>query len=84
MFLALDTSVDALAAGITFALLPGINIFISIAIIGAITFVLSGIGLKIGNLFGEKFKSEAEIAGGTILILMGEKILLQHLGVIIF
>lgn len=82
--LALATSVDALAVGITFALLPGVNIFISIAIIGAITFVLSGIGLKIGNLFGAKFKSKAEIAGGIILILMGVKILLQHLGVINF
>lgn len=81
LLLAIATSIDALAVGITFALLPDVNIFAAVGFIGVITFTLSAIGLKIGNVFGVKYKSKAEIAGGIILILMGIKILLEHLGV---
>ncbi len=82
--LAVATSIDALAVGVTFALLPEVNIGAAVGFIGAITFVLSAVGIKIGNIFGVKFKSKAELAGGIILILMGLKILLEHLGVINF
>ena len=82
--LAVATSIDALAVGITFALLPDVNIGAAVGFIGIITFTLSAIGIKIGNIFGVKFKSKAEFAGGLILILMGLKILLEHLGVINF
>lgn len=80
--LAVATSIDALAVGITFALLPNVNIAAAVGFIGVITFALSCVGLKIGNVFGTKYKSKAEIAGGVILILIGLKILLEHLGVI--
>ena len=76
--LAVGTSIDAMAAGITLAF-SAVNIFIAIAIIGVITFVLSAIGVKIGNIFGAKFKSKAEILGGVVLILLGLKILIEHL-----
>ena len=82
--MAVATSIDALAVGITFALLPDVNISAAVMFIGIITFVLSCVGIKIGNVFGAKFKSKAELAGGMILILMGTKILLEHLGVINF
>lgn len=82
--LAVATSIDALAVGVTFALLPEVNIGAAVGFIGIITFILSAIGIKIGNVFGMKFKSKAELAGGIILILMGLKILLEHLGVINF
>ena len=82
--MAIATSIDALAVGITFAMIPDTNIFISIGIIGVITFVLSGIGVFIGNKFGSKYEQKAQIAGGIILVLMGIKILLEHLGVISF
>ncbi|MDD6490816.1 MAG: manganese efflux pump MntP family protein [Firmicutes bacterium] len=82
--MAVATSIDALAVGITFALLPGVNILAAVLFIGCITFILSGIGLKIGNLFGLKYKAKAEFAGGLILVLIGLKILLEHLGVIGF
>ncbi len=76
--LAVATSIDALAIGITFAFLK-VNIFYSVSVIGVITFIMSGIGVKIGNLFGLKFKSIAEISGGAVLIIMGIKILTEHL-----
>ncbi len=82
--LAVATSIDALAVGITFALLPDVNIGAAVGFIGIITFTLSAVGIKIGNIFGVKFKSKAEFAGGLILILMGLKILLEHLGIINF
>lgn len=81
--MALATSIDALAAGITLVL-PGVNIWLAVLFIGLITFIFSAIGVKIGNIFGAKFKSKAELAGGIILILIGTKILLEHLGVINF
>jgi putative Mn2+ efflux pump MntP len=79
--LAVATSIDALAVGITFAFLK-VHIIWAISFIGAVTFALSAIGVKIGNLFGTRFKSKAELAGGVILILLGTKILLEHLGII--
>ncbi len=82
--LAVATSIDALAVGITFALLPDVNIIAAVALIGVTTCILSAIGLKIGNIFGAKYESRAQIAGGVILILMGLKILLEHLGVLHF
>ena len=84
LLLAIATSIDALAVGITFALLPDVNIVAAVLFIGATTFILSATGLKVGNVFGTKYKSKAELAGGIILILMGTKILLEHLGVINF
>lgn len=81
--LAIATSIDALAVGVTFAFLK-VEIFSAVLFIGLTTFVLSAIGVKIGNVFGTKFKSKAELAGGCVLILMGLKILLEHLGVINF
>ena len=82
--LAVATSIDALAVGITFALLPNVNIIAAVCFIGAITFIISGAGLKVGNVFGLKYKNKAEIAGGIILILIGIKILLEHLDIINF
>ena len=76
--------IDALAVGITLALLPGVNIAAAVLFIGCITFILSAVGLKVGNVFGLKYKNKAEMVGGAILILMGLKILLEHLGVIQF
>ncbi len=80
--LAIATSIDALAVGITFALLPDVNIVAAVSFIGVTTFVLSALGLKVGNIFGLRYKSKAEMAGGVILILIGLRILLEHLGVI--
>ncbi len=80
--MAIATSIDALAVGITFGLLPDINIFFALSFIGVITFTLSALGVKIGNIFGAKYKSKAEFSGGIILILIGSKILLEHLGII--
>ncbi len=82
--LALATSIDALAVGITFALLPDVNIGAAVSFIGVTTSLLSAVGLKIGNIFGTKYKAKAEMAGGIILILIGMKILLEHLGIIQF
>lgn len=82
--LAVATSIDALAVGVTFALLPGVNIAAAVSFIGVITFVISAAGIKVGNAFGTKCKSKAELAGGVMLILIGLKILLEHLGVINF
>lgn len=82
--MAVATSIDALAVGITFALLPDVNIVFAVLLIGVTTFALSALGLKAGNIFGARYKSRAEIAGGIILILMGFKILFEHLGLIQF
>ena len=82
--MAVATSIDALAVGITFALLPQVNIGAAVLFIGAVTFVLAGAGVKIGSVFGLRYRSKAELAGGIILILIGLKILLEHLGIINF
>ena len=76
--LAIATSIDALAVGVTFAFL-NVQILPAVSFIGIITFVLSMIGVKIGNIFGAKYKSKAELAGGVILVIMGTKILIEHL-----
>ena len=83
LMLSVATSIDALVIGTSFAILS-VNIFYAAAFIGVTTFLLSMIGVKIGEIFGTKFKSKAEFAGGAILILIGLKILLEHLGVISF
>lgn len=83
LILAIATSIDALAVGITFAFFE-VNLFLAITIIGIITFGLSILGVLIGNKFGSKFENKAELAGGIILILIGLKILLEHLGIITF
>lgn len=83
LVLAVATSIDALAVGITFAFLQ-VSIVPAVSLIGVITFVLSAVGVFIGHKFGAKFKSKAELVGGIILILIGLKILLEHLGVISF
>ena len=83
LVLAVATSIDALAVGVTFAFLQ-VNVVLAVIIIGITTFILSSIGVKIGNVFGARYKSKAEFAGGLILILLGVKILLEHLGVINF
>lgn len=80
--LAVATSIDALAVGVTFAFLKGTNILAAVSFIGVITFGLSTAGVKIGNLFGARWRSRAELAGGVILILLGGKILLSHLGIL--
>lgn len=84
LVLAVATSIDALAVGVTFALLPELNIVWSVAIIGVITFLISAIGVVIGNRFGSKYQQKAELAGGIILVLIGVKFLLEGLGVINF
>lgn len=78
--MAVATSIDALAVGITFAFLA-VNILWAVSFIALVTFVLSGVGVKIGSVFGTRFKAKAEALGGCILILLGVKILLEHLGV---
>lgn len=78
LILAIATSIDALAVGVTFAFLQ-VQILPAISFIGCTTFVLSVIGVKVGTLFGCKYKSKAEFAGGLILVLMGIKILIEHL-----
>lgn len=82
--LAVATSIDALAVGVTFALLPDVHILSAVSLIGAATFLLSALGLKVGNVFGLRYKARAELVGGVILILMGLKILLEHLGILAF
>ena len=89
--MAVATSIDALAVGVTFACVPVsilslvgglVNTIIGVVIIGITTFILSCIGVKIGNIFGLKYKSKAELAGGIILICLGIKILLEHFNIL--
>ena len=79
--LAVATSIDALAVGVTYAFLQ-VNIVPAVSFIGIITFALSAIGVKVGNVFGVKYKSKAELTGGVILILIGIRILTEHLGLL--
>lgn len=83
LLLALATSIDALAVGVSFAFLD-VNITAAAGFIGVVTFLLSAVGVKVGSVFGAKYKARAELAGGVILILLGTKILLEHLGIISF
>ncbi len=82
--LAVATSIDALAVGVSFAFLgmTGWEILGAAALIGAVTFVLSAVGVRVGSVFGSRFKSRAEMCGGVILIFIGLKILLEHLGIL--
>lgn len=80
--MAVATSIDALAVGVTFAFLQ-VRILPAIAFIGVITFVLSALGVRLGAVFGERYQKAAQIFGGAILILMGLKILLEHLGILV-
>ncbi|MBR2937456.1 MAG: manganese efflux pump [Oscillospiraceae bacterium] len=80
--MAVATSIDALAVGISLAMAGNVNIWVAVLLIGVTTFLLSGLGVKIGNIFGNKFEKKAQIAGGVILIGLGVKILLEHLGVL--
>lgn len=83
MFLmAVATSIDALAVGISLAMAGNVNIFVAVLLIGVTTFLLSAAGVKIGNAFGSRFEKKAQAAGGIILIILGAKILLEHLGII--
>ena len=80
--MAIATSIDALAVGISLSMSGGVNIWQAIAIIGVTTCLLSMLGVKLGSVFGDRFEKKAQIAGGVILILLGLKILLEHLGVL--
>ena len=82
--LAVATSIDALAVGVSFAFLKLSTLYIILAVlfIGCITFILSAVGVKIGSIFGTKYKSKAELAGGIILILIGIKVVLDGLGIL--
>lgn len=90
LVLAVATSIDALAVGITFACVPVeimaasqlVNTVVAVCLIGLTTFTISCVGIKAGSVFGARYKSKAEFVGGTILILIGVKILLEHLGVL--
>ena len=81
LLLAVATSIDALAVGITFAFLR-VDILPAVTLIGVCTFLISGLGVKIGNVFGSRYKSNAELAGGAVLVLIGVKILLEHLNIL--
>ena len=80
--MAIATSIDALAVGITLALSGDVDIFLAVALIGVVTCILSALGVKIGSIFGDKFEKKAQIAGGVILIILGLKILLEHLDIL--
>lgn len=81
LVMAVATSIDALAVGVTFAFLY-VRVLPAVCFIGAVTFAISALGVKIGSVFGTKYRSGAELAGGIVLILLGAKILLEHLGVL--
>ena len=78
--MAVATSIDALAVGISLAMAGDVNIVLAVTLVGVITFAMSAMGVKIGNIFGSRFEKKAQLAGGVILILLGAKILLEHLG----
>lgn len=80
--MAVATSIDALAVGISLAMAGNVNIFTAVVLIGITTFVLSALGVKVGGVFGSRYEKRAEIAGGVILIGLGIRILLEHLGVL--
>ena len=80
--MAVATSIDALAVGISLAMAGNVNIWLAVALIGVTTFILSAVGVKVGNVFGSRYEKKAQFCGGVILILLGLKILLEHLGVL--
>ncbi len=81
--MAVATSIDALAVGISLAMAGDVNIFAAVLLIGLCTCGFSAAGVKIGNAFGSRFEKKAQLAGGAILILLGLKILLEHLGILV-
>ncbi len=80
--MAVATSIDALAVGVSLAMAGDVNIFLAVIFIGIMTCLLSTLGVKIGNVFGSRFEKSAQIAGGVILVVLGLKILLEHLGIL--
>ncbi len=80
--MAVATSIDALAVGISLAMAGNVSIFLAVVLIGAVTFLLSAVGVRVGNVFGSRLQQKAEVFGGVILILLGLKILMEHLGVL--
>lgn len=80
--LAIATSIDALAVGISLAMAGDVPILLAVLLIGAVTFALSALGVKAGSVFGSRYEKKAQAAGGAILILLGVKILLEHLGIL--
>lgn len=80
--LAVATSIDALAVGISLAMAGDVDILAAVALIGVVTFAMSAVGVKLGSVFGDRFEKKAQVAGGLILIGLGLEILLEHLGVI--
>lgn len=82
LVMAIATSIDAMAVGISLAMAGNVNILTAVLLIGVTTFALSAVGVKIGNVFGRKFEKKAQLCGGIILILLGVKILLEHLGIL--
>lgn len=81
--MAVATSIDALAVGISLAMAGDVAIFAAVGIIGVCTFTLSAVGVGVGSVFGSRFEQKAQIAGGVILVILGVKILLEHLGVLV-
>lgn len=81
LLMAVATSIDALAVGITFAFLQ-VNVILAVSAIGVITFLFSGLGVRVGGVFGQRRRSLAELCGGVILIVLGLDILLEHLGIL--
>ena len=80
--MAVATSIDALAVGISLAMAGNVNIVLAVILIGTVTCILSAVGVKVGNVFGSRFEKKAQLCGGGILILLGLKILLEHLGIL--
>lgn len=80
--MAVATSIDALAVGISLAMAGDVNIIMAVSLIGLFTFGMSAVGVQIGNVFGSRFEKKAQLSGGVILILLGCKILIEHLGVL--
>ena len=81
--MAVATSIDASVAGISLAMKENVHIFTAVMLIGVITFFMSAMGVQLGNIFGSRFEKPAQISGGVILILLGTKILLEHLGLLV-
>ncbi|MBE6757285.1 MAG: manganese efflux pump [Ruminococcaceae bacterium] len=81
--MAVATSIDALAVGVSLAMAGNVNIWAAVALIAAVTCLLSALGVKVGSVFGARFEKKAQFAGGAILILIGLKILLEHLGILV-
>ena len=81
--MAVATSIDALAVGISLAMAGDVAIFAAVGLIGVCTFTLSAVGVGVGSVFGSRFEQKAQIAGGVILVILGVKILLEHLGVLV-